>query len=136
MKIKMVESGGVVGRDPVGWLQKSRNFVNQQSVQLSPSLSMLLDQVVRIAHPLRIILFGSVARGQVGPESDIDLLVVMPNGTHRRHTAQRLYASIHHVSVPFDLLVATPSDLDRHCRNVGLIYSAILEEGVEVYAAD
>jgi uncharacterized protein len=91
---------------------------------------------VRIAHPLKIILFGSAARGQAGPESDIDLLVVMADGTHRRHTAQRLYGNIRHVGVPFDLLVATPSDLERHRQNVGLVYATILREGVEVYAAE
>ena len=91
---------------------------------------------MRIAHPLRIILFGSAARGQAGPDSDIDLLVVMPDGTHRRHTAQRLYGMIRNVGVPFDLLVATPSDLEKHRQNIGLIYSSILREGIEVYAAD
>lgn len=101
----------------------------------SPHVSSLIEQVVCISHPLRIILFGSAARGQAGPESDIDLLVVMPDGTHRRHTAQRLYASIRHVGIPFDLLVATPSDLERHRHNVGLIYGTILQEGLEVYAA-
>jgi hypothetical protein len=60
----------------------------------------------------------------------------MPDGTHRRHTAQRLYGTIQGVNVPFDLLVATPSDLERHRKNVGLIYSAILKEGIEVYVAD
>ena len=73
----------------------------------------------------------------MGPESDIDLLVVVPDGSHRRHTAQRLYAGIRHVGIPFDLLVATPSDLEKHTRtNVGLIYATILQEGIEVYAAE
>lgn len=110
--------------------------MNQQAAALSPGLCSLLEQVVRIAHPLRVILFGSAARGEAGPRSDIDLLVVMPDGTHRRHTAQRLYAGIRHVAVPFDLLVATPSDLEKHRWNVGLIYSTILQEGIEVYAAN
>jgi len=96
----------------------------------------LVEQVVCIAHPLRIVLFGSAARGEAGPESDIDLLVVMPDGTHRRHAAQRLYASIRHVGIPFDLLVATPSDLQKHQWNIGLVYSVILREGIEVYAAN
>jgi uncharacterized protein len=102
----------------------------------SSDFSSLVEQVVSLARPLRIILFGSAARGEAGPESDIDLLVVMPDGTHRRHAAQQLYAGIRHVGIPFDLLVATPSDLQKHRRNVGLIYSAILQEGIEVYAAD
>jgi uncharacterized protein len=101
----------------------------------SSDFSSLVEQVVSIASPLRIILFGSAARGEAGPESDIDLLVVMPDGTHRRHAAQRLYAGIRNVGVPFDLLVATPADLQKHERNIGLIYSVILREGIEVYAA-
>jgi predicted nucleotidyltransferase len=100
-----------------------------------PSVVSLIEQVVRVAHPLRIILFGSAARGPTGPESDIDLLVVMPDGTHRRRAAQHLYASMREVGVPFDLLVATPSDLEKHRNNVGLIYRTILREGIEVYAA-
>jgi hypothetical protein len=37
--------------------------------------------------------------------------------------------------IPFDPLVATPSDLQKHQRNIGLVYSTILREGIEVYAA-
>jgi uncharacterized protein len=110
--------------------------MNQQAALSSPGFCSLLEQVVQIAHPLKIILFGSAARGEAGPASDLDLLVVMPNGTHRRHAAQRLYGSIRNVSVPFDLLVATPSDLQKHQRNIGLVYSTILREGIEVYAAE
>jgi uncharacterized protein len=110
--------------------------MNQKAVLSSPGLSSLLEQVVRLADPMKVILFGSASRGEAGPASDLDLLVVMPDGTHRRHAAQRLYRDIRNVGVPFDLLVATPSDLDKHRHDVGLVYSAILREGVEVYAAD
>jgi uncharacterized protein len=87
--------------------------MNPDTALLPLGGSSLLEQIVRIAHPLRIILFGSAARGQASPDSDIDLLVVMPEGTHRRHTAQRLYAGIRQVRVPFDLMVATPLDLEN-----------------------
>ena len=86
-------------------------------------------------HPLRVIVFGSAARGDVKQNSDIDLLVVMPEGTHRRRTAQLLYRKIRGVGVPFDIVVATPNDLEKHKENIGLIYWKILEEGKEVYAA-
>jgi predicted nucleotidyltransferase len=129
----MVEYRGVVDiRDTC--LRNER--ISVAFTPTSPHFSSLIGQVVRIAHPLRIVLFGSAARGQAGPESDLDLLVVMPDGTHRRHTSQRLYRGIKNVGVPFDLLVATPSDLEKHRQNIGLIYSAILREGVEVYAVD
>jgi len=98
-------------------------------------IDLLVQRIVDIVHPLRIILFGSAARGEMHPDSDIDVLVVMPEGVHRRRTAQLLYRQIRGLKVPFDILVATPGDLERHKENIGLIYRVILQEGKEIYAA-
>ena len=95
----------------------------------------MIQMVVASVRPLQIILFGSAARGEMGPDSDLDVLVVMPNGTHRRKTAQRLYRQIRGLGVPFDIVVATSEDLEVHRSNPGLIYQTILREGTEVYAA-
>ena len=95
----------------------------------------LVRRIVDTVHPLRIILFGSAARGEIGPHSDIDVLVVMPEGVHRRQTAQFLYNQISGLGVPFDVLVATPKDLEKHKENIGLIYRTVLQEGREVYVA-
>jgi predicted nucleotidyltransferase len=95
----------------------------------------LVRRIVELAQPERIILFGSAARGEMGPDSDLDVLVVMPEGVHRRRTAQLLYRNIAGLGVPFDVLVATAGDLERHKDNLGLIYRTILREGREVYAA-
>jgi predicted nucleotidyltransferase len=57
----------------------------------SQVVDRMIQTVVASVRPLRIILFGSAARGEMGPDCDLDLLVVMPQGTHRRKTAQRLY---------------------------------------------
>jgi uncharacterized protein len=98
-------------------------------------LSELVNQIVTAVHPLRIVLFGSAARGEMGEDSDIDVLVVMPDGTHRRHTAELLQR--HFFGIPFgvDVVVATPTDLERYRHSVGMIYCAILKEGRELYAA-
>jgi predicted nucleotidyltransferase len=95
----------------------------------------LVRQVVEIIHPLQIILFGSAARGTMGPDSDLDLLIVMPEGTRRRRTAQRLYREIKGLGAPFDLLVTTPSELEKHKDNIGLIYRTVLQEVKELYVA-
>lgn len=95
----------------------------------------LVDRVVEEVHPLRVVLFGSQARGETHTHSDVDLLVVMPDGTPRRRIAQRLYTNIRGVGVPVDYLVATPSVLHRHRDNPGLIYREALRTGREVYAA-
>ena len=98
-------------------------------------IEQLVRRIIEIVQPLRIILFGSAARAEMGPDSDIDVLVVMPEGVHRRRTAQLLYRQIRGLGVPFDILVATPNDLERHRDNIGLVYQSVLREGREVYAA-
>ncbi|MGQ0591975.1 MAG: nucleotidyltransferase domain-containing protein [Gammaproteobacteria bacterium] len=99
------------------------------------AIDRLVAGIVEDVHPLRILLFGSAIRGELAAGSDIDLLVVMPDGTHRRRTAQHLYRRMRGIGIPFDIVVATARDLDRHKDNIGLIYRSILLEGREVYAA-
>lgn len=98
-------------------------------------IESLVRSIVELVHPLKIILFGSYARSKPGPGSDIDVLVVMPEGVHCRRTAQLLYRQIKGLRVPFDILVATPGDLEKHKDNIGLIYRSVLQEGREIYAA-
>jgi len=98
-------------------------------------LNQLIRQIVAAVHPLRILLFGSAARGEMNHRSDVDLLVVVPDGTHRRRTARYLYRTVEGVRMPFDLIVATPSDLEKHRDNPGLVYRDVLREGKTIYAA-
>ena len=98
-------------------------------------IESLVQKIVEAVHPLKIILFGSYARDKVNPESDIDVLVVMPEGVHCRRTAQLLYRQIRGLGVPFDILVTTPRVLEKHKDNIGLIYRTVLKEGREIYAA-
>ncbi len=99
------------------------------------AIESLVQKIVEAVHPLRIILFGSYARDKADPESDIDVLVVMPEGVHCRRTAQLLYRQIRGLGVPFDILVTTPGALEKHKDNIGLIYRTVLKEGREIYAA-
>ena len=101
----------------------------------SKAIESLVQSIVEIVHPLKIILFGSSVRDKANAESDIDVLVVMPEGIHCRRTAQLLYRQIRGLGVPFDILVATPSTLEKHKDNIGLIYRTVLQEGREIYAA-
>ena len=98
-------------------------------------IDQLVKSVVEAVQPLKIILFGSAARDNTTADSDVDLLVVMPEGIHRRETARYLYKHLGETGIPVDILVATPDDLKRHKNNIGLIYRTVLQEGKEVYAA-
>lgn len=98
-------------------------------------LDDLIQRIVGAVHPLRIILFGSAARGDMKPDSDLDVLIVVSEGVHRRRTAQDVHAQLFGFPVPVDVLVATPEDLRQHQDNIGLVYHRVIREGREIYAA-
>ena len=95
-------------------------------------LSKIIQRIVEVAQPEQIILFGSAARGKMGPNSDLDLLVVEA-GVHRRRLAQRIYRNLIGVGQAVDIVVATPEDLERYGNSIGLIYKPALTEGRIVY---
>ena len=95
----------------------------------------LVRRIVEVVHPLRIILFGSAARGDMGPDSDIDILVVVPDGTHQRHTVQTIYRHLIGLRATVDVVVATESDLQQYGDNFSLVYYPALREGRAIYAA-
>ena len=97
-------------------------------------LEELLRRIVPSIHPLRVILYGSAARGDMGPDSDIDLLVVMPDGTHRRHTVEELHGLFMGLAFPVDVVVTTPSHLERRRHSPGFVYATALLEERELYA--
>lgn len=94
-----------------------------------------MRRVVEAVHPRRIILFGSAARGEWGPQSDLDLLVVMPDGVHRRRTARAVYRSLGGLGFAKDVVVVTESDLERFGQNPSLVIYPALQQGQELYDA-
>jgi predicted nucleotidyltransferase len=98
-------------------------------------LDELVRRIVEAVHPLRIILFGSAARGEMGPNSDVDVLVVMPEGARRHRTALALYREVQGSPLYPEYVVATPSDLEKYGHAIGAVHAAALREGRELYAA-
>lgn len=98
-------------------------------------MNEFVRRVVSGVHPLRIILFGSFARGDENDNSDLDALVVMPDGSACRQTARTIYAHLSGFGFAADIVVATPSILERHKDNRSLVYFQALAEGKELYRA-
>ena len=94
-----------------------------------------MARIVAAAHPARIILFGSAARGQAGAHSDIDVMVVAGEDAHRRKTAQAIYGHLHGFGFPVDVVVAKPSDLEKYGDSPGLVYREALRDGRDLYVA-
>ena len=99
------------------------------------ALEKLVRRIVEVARPDRIVLFGSAARGEMGPDSDLDVLVVKSGVEHRRRLAQDIYLNLSGVGVGVDLIVLTPEDLEAQRDSVGSIVGPALNEGRVIYAA-
>ncbi|MGH7599100.1 MAG: nucleotidyltransferase domain-containing protein [bacterium] len=110
-------------------------FVNEADMKPNEQkLQELAERIVDAVHPLRIVLFGSAARGEMGPNSDLDVLVVMPEGVHKRKTAQLIYRHLLGFGFATDVIVATENDLRKYGDNFSLVYYPALREGREIYA--
>lgn len=99
------------------------------------TLDAVLERIVAVAHPDRVILFGSAARGTAGPHSDLDFLVIKGGITSRRHVAQAIYRALVGIRASVDVVVVTPEDVESLKDDVGTIVGPAMREGREVYAA-
>jgi len=121
-------------------LRKRKNRSNRDSMPVTKkrlceqALERVIRRVVEVAQPEKIILFGSAARGEMSPHSDVDLLVVKSN-VHRRKLAQHIYRHLIGVGQAVDIVVVTPEDIERYRTCPALIIEPALREGRIVYAA-
>ena len=99
----------------------------------------VLDEIVRpiaeVAKPERIVLFGSAARGEMGPNSDIDLLVIRAGDQDRSRVLGDIYLALHGVGQAVDVVLVTPEEVERYRNTPALVIAPALREGREVYPA-
>jgi len=95
----------------------------------------LVRRIVEVAHPTRIILFGSAARAEMRPGSDLDVLVVVPGQQTSSDTYAQISRSLSGLNVSVDLVLASEEELARFGWNWSLVYYWALREGREIYAA-
>jgi len=96
-------------------------------------IKVMAERIVRDYDPVKIILFGSHARGEAGPESDIDLLVVLPEVANKRQAAVEIRRLLTDLPVPKDIVVTTPEEIARRGDLVGTMLRPALREGKVLY---
>ena len=101
----------------------------------SDHIAELVKRVVSSVSPLRIILFGSAGQGRMMANSDLDILVIVANGVHRRQAVQSIYRGLAGFGIATDVIVATVDDIKKYGKNFSLIYQSALQEGREIYHA-
>jgi len=87
------------------------------------------------AHPRKIILFGSYARGEAREGSDVDLLVIEDRFESRRREWARLRASLSPLRIPVDLILCTKDHFKDWSECPGTVYFEANRDGKVLYEA-
>jgi predicted nucleotidyltransferase len=92
-------------------------------------INRMVKRIVKEFKPDQVILFGSHARGEAGPDSDVDLLVVMPVAGSAREKAIEVQLALHDFLTPLDIIVTTPENFAWRKNYVGTIERPAAMEG-------
>jgi uncharacterized protein len=102
--------------------------------ELQRTIDRMVRRIVKQFHPDRVILFGSHARGNAGPDSDVDLLVVMPVTGSRWEKGVEIGVALHGFGVAKDIVVTTPEAFAWRKEVPGTIERPASLEGKVLYA--
>lgn len=98
-----------------------------------PHLDKVVSTLVAAAEPTKIVLFGSHARGEAEPDSDIDLLVVTDRFQSRRGEMVRLRRAVRQFRLPIDVVVVSSDEVTRFGDTPGHVLYPALREGRLLY---
>ena len=96
-------------------------------------IAIIVDRIVRQFDPVRIILFGSRARGEARADSDVDLLVVLSKVSDKRRAAIAIRRALNGIPASKDIIVATPQEIAERGNVIGLVLRPALREGKVIY---
>lgn len=97
--------------------------------------SIVVRRIVDSYKPEKVILFGSLARGKVSKDSDIDLLIIKNSHKKRPFRVKDVFTAIRGMErrYPLDAIVYTPSELERRVFLGDYFITRVLTEGKVVY---
>jgi len=102
--------------------------------EVEARITEMVRRIVERFSPDKVILFGSYARGTAGPDSDVDLLVVMPVAGSKLDQTVDIRVALHGMGIAKDVVVVTPEQFEAERDLVGTIVYPAVREGRVLYA--
>lgn len=90
-------------------------------------------RIIREFRPVRIVLFGSQARGEARSDSDLDLLIVLDEVENARTTRTAIRTALSDLPIDKDITVTTPQLIRDYGDLVGTLLLPALSEGITIY---
>jgi len=100
---------------------------------IEPPVQEIARRIVEAFHPRRIVMFGSRARGDTGPDSDLDLMVEMETSEPAAERARLIDALFGLRRWAMDLIVLTPQEVEEQRRQRNSLIRVIESEGRVLY---
>jgi predicted nucleotidyltransferase len=107
-----------------------------ETVLLRPTpatVALAIERIVQAARPARIIAFGSRARGEYRPESDVDLLVGLAQAGEHAGLSADLYEAVGALGFSKDILISNEQRLERLDGSIPSVQVEAAREGVTLY---
>jgi predicted nucleotidyltransferase len=117
------------------WARMTTNYAENMPSTLPAEVLVMVERLLQAFHPRQIILFGSHARGEATPDSDVDLLVVVDRVDHPRQAMAAALRLFPDLFTPKDIIFTDPIRLKERCQIPYSLESIALREGRILYAA-
>jgi predicted nucleotidyltransferase len=103
-------------------------------VQIDETLrKVIVDRIVSVVRPEKIILFGSRAQGTARADSDFDLLVVAKSDQPRYRRAAPIYGVLSDILAPMDILVYSPQEVEEWSEVPQAFITTAIRQGTVLY---
>ncbi len=113
-----------------GWMAPELRVIEQVD---EPLLAEVVERILGVADPDKIVLFGSHAGGHPHRRSDLDLLIVMPTDLPPHQRAVPFYRALAGLVIPKDIVVYTPEEVRDWGEVPEALVTTALREGRVLY---
>ena len=118
------------------WKRSILSNRDMRTETVPTELKHATEIIKRIADPIRIVLFGSRARGDYTVSSDYDILIIMENVKNEREITRKIYKELYTqgINLDIELIAVDKNRWNNSKERFDLIYRHIDSEGIEIYS--